>query len=474
MQLRGRAVAAATAAALVTAGAVVWVGTAGAQRRTCAAPRRMTFAKPKYIDEHRAGGEPTVQQHHNGTLLYGSHAGSTHFYAPAGADPTTTAFVENYTGQAYYYFSRNNGRRWNFVPRNPPSDGVPASGFSDPEFAIDAAGQVYISEINLVNVAVSKSSDGGRSYTLQNFFGQTVHDRQWMAADKKNVLYMTGNSFGGGTFPTRPVGNIGHYLYKSTDGGQTFTSGVLDEQGGSGLGDLMVDKSDGTLYEAHYGGGTLSMAAFRGARKDKFKPDMSVIARNVDMLSHWPAFDLDPAGNLYITWDESGRGGRAAGIWYSYSTDRARTWARPVRVDTDDRTDIWPWLAVGDRGRVAVAWLQADEKLPEHNAETPGEHGWNVFAAASLTGLGCIRFDEPGFAVSRATDKPMHRGTICQGGTICQAEGIDRRLGDYFTIEIDNAGRMWGGYSDTRQGGAVALPAFVRQSGGPTFVKAGK
>jgi hypothetical protein len=68
----------------------------------------------------------------------------------------------------------------------------------------------------------------------------------------------------------------------------------------------------------------------------------------------------------------------------------------------------------------------------------------------------------------------MHRGTICQGGTVFQAEGIDRRLGDFFTIEVDNTGRMWGGYSDTRQGGAVALPAFVRQNGGPTLVRARK
>jgi hypothetical protein len=75
----------------------------------------------------------------------------------------------------------------------------------------------------------------------------------------------------------------------------------------------------------------------------------------------------------------------------------------------------------------------------------------------------------PGFRVVAATPEPVHRGTICQGGTICQAQLVDRRMGDYFTIEIDGEGRMWAGYSDTRQGGAVALPGFVRQSGGPLF-----
>jgi hypothetical protein len=42
-------------------------------------------------------------------------------------------------------------------------------------------------------------------------------------------------------------------------------------------------------------------------------------------------------------------------------------------------------------------------------------------------------------------------------------------LGDYFTIDIDWSGRLVAAYSDTRQGGSVALPAFFRQTGGTSF-----
>ena len=66
---------------------------------------------------------------------------------------------------------------------------------------------------------------------------------------------------------------------------------------------------------------------------------------------------------------------------------------------------------------------------------------------------------------------PFHTGTICMGGTTCQAMLIDRRLGDYFTIDIDTTGALVAAYSDTRQGGAVSLPAFLRQTGGTSFVK---
>jgi len=438
-----------------------------------APPEAMSFAPQDYVDTERAGGEPTVEMHPDGTLLYGGHAGTTHFYAPEVGDEDSAAFAQNYRGQTYLWWSADGGDTWTFVDRTLPPSGVPNSGFSDPDFAVDAAGSIYASEINLVNVAMSKSTDSGRSYTLQNFFAQTLTDRQWSEADRADEVYLVGNPTGGGTFPTDPVGHLDHTIYKSIDGGQTFSAGEDDP---GGLGDIQVDKSTGTVYEGNLVEGTLSMAAFRNAREGRLSVEdreLNTIAEGVDMeiTSHWPSLDVDPAGNVYITWSEDGGGAREAGIYYSYSTDQGRTWAPPTLVDPgSDGTDIWPWLAVGDSGRVAVAWFEADVALPDHDAQTPGDHGWRVIAAQTLNGLGCDASPTPGFSEATATPEPIHTGTVCTGGTICQAQGIDRRLGDYFSIEIDNEGFMWAGYSDTRQGGAVALPGFVRQSGGPSFL----
>lgn len=466
-----RATIVCTAVCLIVASAAplapAKVAGGGYPSRSCPAPPQpMTFGKPGYIDMVRAGGEPTISMHPDGTMLYGSHAGTTHFYTFAAADPTSTAFFQNYTGQAYYYYSKDDGKTWEFVPRPYPPDGVPGSGFSDPDFAIDTAGNVYVSEINLLNVAISKSSDSGKSYELKNFFAFTITDRQWKAADQKDVVYMVGNTFGGGTYPSDPAGNAGHILIKSKDGGETFTEAIEDP---GGLGDLHVDHRDGTLYETHLEEDALQMWAFRDARQDKFKPDQNTIAKGVSMNSHWPAFDIDSKGNLYVTWDETGEGDRPAGVYYSYSTDEGNSWADPVRVDESEDTDLWPWLAVGAPGKVAIAWLESSEKLPGHDAETEGDHGWRIVAAQSLHGLGCGRDRAPAFRTSAATPEPIHRGTICNTGTVCQAQGIDRRLGDYFTIEIDGTGALWAGYSDTRQDGAVALPGYFRQTGGQGF-----
>lgn len=439
---------------------------------SCSAPGKpLAFTKPSYVDTARAGGEPSVEAHPDGTLLYAAHAGTTHFFAPEATDPDSSAFAENYRGQVHAWVSDDAGASWRFVDRTLPPSNVVGSGFSDPDFAIDAAGNVYLSEINLANVAVSKSTDAGHSYELQNLFAQTLTDRQWSAAGPENVLFMVGNTDSGGTFPTDPVGNDGHTIYRSTDGGRTFSEGVDDD---GGLGDIKFDLRSGTLYEAHLVGGDLQLAAFRNALADDARtaltPEVGTVAGGVDMLSHWPAIDVDTAGNLYIAWDESGNGARAAGVWYSYSTDGGRAWAPPVRVDKTDSTDIWPWIAVGDPGRVAVSWFGNDKTLPAHDAEQAGENDpWNVYIAQTLTGLGCAKSTSAGFTVTKATPEPFHVGTICQGGTICQAQLVDRRLGDYFTIDIDTTGRVSAAYSDTRQGGAVSLPAFLRQTDGPSF-----
>src|SRR4029453_2230167 len=39
----------------------------------CSSPKPLAFANPSSVDMHRAGGEPSVQVHPDGTLLYGAH-----------------------------------------------------------------------------------------------------------------------------------------------------------------------------------------------------------------------------------------------------------------------------------------------------------------------------------------------------------------------------------------------------------------
>ncbi|MBW3657099.1 MAG: hypothetical protein KY457_00560 [Actinobacteria bacterium] len=445
----------------------------------CAAPSDTPKFEMAYIDESRAGGEPLIEVHPDGQLLWGSHAGTTHFYTPTALDPTTAAFIENYQGQTYSYVSED-GVDFSFVPRQGPGEGdvaplagLPATGFSDPEFAIDAAGNVYTSEINLANVAMYKSTDGGRSYGLQNVFAFTSSDRQWMEGDRENEVYMTANGFGGGSFPADPIGNVGHFMAKSTDGGVTW--GAASTTNSDGVGDIRIDRDRGILYELSVtSAGDISVARFPNIREEEtdFTVELIPVVSGVGLTGVQrlidPTLALDDEGNLYVTWSDNGSGLRPAGIYYAASSD-GETFSLPVRVDPDANADVWPWIAVGAPGQVVVTWLQGDKVV---DSTLPGEDGgddvqWNVATATTSTGLGCADGEFAGFRVARASSEPIHTGTICQHGTLCQTDLTDRRLGDYFSVAAANDGLIHIAVSDTRQGGAVALPLHIRQVGGP-------
>jgi hypothetical protein len=466
-----------SALAVTTVGSAV----AGPGDLACAAQDEAQTFTMDYIDTSRAGGEPIVTRHPDGQLLWGSHAGTTHFYSPESPSAASAAFVQNYEGQTYYYVS-DDTESWDFVPRTPvaavaPVVGVPATGFSDPEFAISPDGTGYISEINLANVAVSKSVDGGHTYNLVNVFSFTSSDRQWMAADRRDDLYMTANGFGGGSFPAGAIGNVGHFMAKSTDGGLTW--GAPSKTNSDGIGDIQIDHARGIMYELSPSGdgNTLSMTRFANIRNEdtnfaaeKFTIDTGMALSGVQRLIG-PTFDMDADGNLYAVWEHNGSDTREPGIYYAYSTDQAETWSTPQQVDTTDNDDVWPWIAVGDAGNVAVTWLQSSETT---DAKLGGEAGgsdaqWDVMVAATDTGLGCAEGALAGFNVATASSEPIHTGTICQHGTTCQADLTDRRLGDYHTVEVDGNGMVHVAVSDTREGGAISLPLHIRQTGGPTL-----
>ena len=323
-----------------------------------------------------------------------------------------------------------------------------------------------------------KTEDGGASYEIRNVFSFTSSDRQWMAADGEGELYMTANGFGGGSFPSEPVGNLGHFMAKSTDGGMTF--GAASTTNPNGIGDIQIDHDRGILYELSVAGGdegVVSMARFPDIRDEDtdFTVEIFEIADQVSLTGVQrlidTTFDIDDEGNLYVTWFDNGSNGvNEQGIYYSWSTDQGETWADRVRVDADEIDVIWPWITVGAPGKVAITWLQSDGAT---DGAAPGESGgpdvqWNVMVGHTFAGLGCDG-GSPEFRISRASSEAIHTGTICQHGTTCQADMTDRRLGDYFSIVVGGDDMLDIAVSDTRQGGAVALPLHIRQTSGATF-----
>lgn len=439
------------------------IGGAGAQEPDCGAPPQMaplSFGEPKLIDTVRAGGEPSIDVHPDGTLLYASHASTTLFYRNNMPDAD---YVTPYTGSTYVWRSTDGGDTWRYIGLGGTEAGphsATISGFSDPDFAFDSAGNVYTAGINLANVYVAKSSDSGRTWN-GHAFAALATDREWLAADEPDVVYMNGNSL-----------VQGRRLWKSEDGGLTWDAGRA-LSGGGPPNKIELDKSDGRLYFANASGG---VQVFPNIRDNDFTNFVSSVPGGTP---HTHGFlnnmALDRAGNVYVV---SNTGTQ---IRVSYSTDRGVSWTSQVIHDTavDDPTPgngpnglMWPWISAGDDGRVGVSWFQADR--PVSNTESTSAD-YRVFAAQTVTGHGwtdeCGESHPPAYEVSVATPEPFHKGTICSSGTTCQIGGVDRRLGDYHSNAITPTGEFVIAYSDTslKPQGAVSHPGFVKQTAGVDF-----
>lgn len=427
---------------------------AGAQE-LCSPPPEMaplTFDAPKVFDTVRAGGEPGVEGLADGTLVYAAHASTTLFYRDNMPDPD---YLTPYTGATYVWRSTDVGDTWKYVGLAGTEVGPHAtvSGFSDPDFAVDSAGNVYTAGINLANVYVAKSSDSGRTWTGHPF-GTVMTDREWLAADEENVVYMNGNSL-----------ITGRTLWKSTNGGLTFSQPGIDLPGGGPPNKPEVDRSDGRLY---FPDGDGSMAIFPKARQNDYtRIDTEIPGGTPQDHGFLNDMAIDRAGNVYVVSNDRNR------IYVSHSTDRGLSFATTTIHDASPNEVLWPWISAGEDGRVGVSWFQADRPVPD-TEETSA--AYRVYAAQTITAHGwtdlCGVPHPSVYAVAIATPQPFHTGTICSSGTTCQIGGIDRRLGDYHTNSISADGRFLIAYSDTsaKPQGAVSHPGFVRQATGVDFV----
>jgi hypothetical protein len=461
--LRGAAIALAVLAGIVPGAHSVRA--APVRCPNVAAPN-IQFGKPVYIDKSRPGGEPVSQVAQDGSIIVAGHASTSLYYKNPEAIGGASDYYSGYTNQTYVWRSGDHGKNWKRIEAiaGIGAHTIASSGFSDPDFAMDDAGTIYGTEINLVNVSVYSSTDDGRSFPNGNPLAASG-DRPWLGALEPGEVFL--------------IINTPEQLLRSTDGGATFSQlqtnfvpdghmfrdplnpkdGLIGPDGGGAA----ISKDDGETWD-RYG---LSLETNEG---------FSTVA-------------VDRAGWIYSA-SAGGYEGSGAGaiipstedknpnalVEYSYFNRKTKKWARPMKIPVPRGDALWPWLAAGDDGRVVIVWLQNVARDPS---------SFYVYAAYSTNGHGSyvrcsdgrLHFKNPVFRVVNASGRPVHVGDICLLGTACNIDPeYDRRLGDYFTVNIDNDGRIFVVVPDTRLRSAsgsskpVANPLFIRQSGGvPAF-----
>ena len=455
---------------------------------TPASAAKLGFAAPRFIDDEWAGGEPVlISDPIHKTLLYSSHAGTTHLYRPGVANAGTLDFFSTYRNQTFMWVSEDNGKTWKRVEfgggfsTNPSQN----SGFSDPDFTIDEGGRVYNTGINLANDALFSSPDGGKTWD-RGTPECTPGDRPWLAGGHKDEVFLATN-----LLATSPS----HQVVVSTDGGNTCSAtgipagGELpDGTSWTGNGKLYYDRASDQLIEPMNFGSTSSGTG--GVGIDVWKRDSPAFvpfpAAKSTMYAHWPAIALDDAGTVYLVWDDNptaeGSSGGCDGtetplpnhISMAYTKDFGKTWSKPLRIAAPaNRRVLWPWVAAGEAGRVSIVWYETDKvvDLACENAELRimAAHVMNATDDATRT-----------IDVADAAGRPISVGNICQSGTTCVATGEDRRLGDFFTNWVDLNGCVFIGSGDTTrtdpatgQPLITSRPLLLNQVSGPRLRGAG-
>jgi hypothetical protein len=441
--------------ALVAAAVPLIVNTASAGV-SCpsAAPPPLHFSKPIYIDKQRPGGEPVSVVAQDGSILVSAHGGTTHLYKNPQAYPGGGDFVTSYGNQTLNWRSADGGKTWKYVGFYAQSFGphtVTSTGFSDPDYTMDAGGRIYNTEIDLVNDAVYSSNDDGQSYDRGAVLAASG-DRPWLTGADKNEVYLYVNS--------------PHQLWRSTDGGLTFN---LVTTNFPATGKLIVDPLNPHhgLIGPHDAGVAISA--------DDGKTWKAYPTRLGKSTQFFGAVAVDRAGWAYsaAAGGYSGSGDKTPDgeVTFNYFNRQTNQWgATPIQIPIPRGDAMWPWLIAGDDGRVALVWYQTFAAHPDrfyvYAAYTTNAHGSTVTCSD-----GKQHFIPPQFSVANASGRPIAIGSICLQGTACNAnpsfQAGDRRLGDFFTVNFDHSGRIFIASGDTMLKSPIGGP---KMTGNPIFM----
>jgi uncharacterized repeat protein (TIGR01451 family) len=396
--------------------------------------RGITFDHANLNDPIRMVGEPDIVIDNHGGNYVSGPGGST-------------------TQASWFWKSEDDGIQWHLI--GCPGKSNCQNGGGDTEITIANNRDVFASDLQTLQCnSTFRSYDEGKTFLPgEGCFPET--DRQWMG-----VFDPTSSAVGRRIYlAANHVGLGGCYVLVSTDNGVTYLppNPLVNPEGnigGSCIGRLAVDPNNGDVF-VPTGGGTTRVSTDGGLT-------WQARGSNGAQGNFFAPIQIDTAGNLWQAWTEG------SATFLSYSTDRGFTWQPKVQVSTgpgspigegpDIRQVLFPWLSVGDPGRVAVVFYGTND-----GGSTGGFPGspkalWHAYATFSTNAMDA----NPEFTQVQATEHVFHRGAICTGGFPgCLLANSDRSLADFFMVDKDPQGRVFIAYNENSDLSEVAPDQFI-------------
>jgi hypothetical protein len=279
------------------------------------------------------------------------------------------------------YFSSDGGASWGAVdlPLPPPLQGTNDHRFgSDPSLAFDTLGNVFYSYIvvffggsrgiNGTELAVARSTDGGKTYPNTAFFSfqsgaNHFNDKPMITADLntgslfRDSLYVAWDAASGGS------SGGGIRVGRSRDHGATWTVNRADNPNGPGKsigaspavgpgGEVYVAWNDfqanAIVFNRSFDGGA-TWDSPRTIAGKVIPVDIAIPAESFRGALVYPACDTDRSsgahrGRVYCSWMDL-TGGGTTNIFLAFSDNRGASWSTPAPVgdalNGQDRFNHW-------------------------------------------------------------------------------------------------------------------------------------
>ncbi|MCU1601723.1 MAG: hypothetical protein JWO22_2432 [Frankiales bacterium] len=350
------------------------------------------------------------------------------------------------------------------------------NGGGDCELDFMPNGTLLNADLEVTDSAIRYSKDFGKTWQGSQTAG-IEQDRQWFAHSKDGTkAYLVYHDFaaegefyaespdGGITWPAamaaNPVTNVDQVALPGNGAGKPGDSASLIDQGGNTFSGPMLISPDGkdmyVLYSLSdaksnvtdgippYGPTRGVVVAHKGPEDSGFSNKYAIASDGLTTTGAiFPWGTIDKDGNVYALFNSDKGSKGHFHTYYTVSTDKAKTWSVPVKVDDTPLAkgaQIYVTGAAGAKGVLDLAWYGSD------NATSPADDTavWNIHFAQVRKALSA----HPSIVRQLvAPGDPLHKGNICLNGLLCIVGG-DRSLADFIELAIGPDGMAQIAYAD--------------------------
>ncbi len=222
----------------------------------------------------------------------------------------------------------------------------PWDRISDPSVGYDPKHDVWMAlSLTLTGATgedpvVNRSTDGGLTWKNPVTVAQnsgTFFDKTWIGCDTWSQSPNYGNCYV--EYDDAGNGEIVK-MWRSTDGGQTWTQGSVS--GASGLGGQPLAQPNGTVVVPFWGNGMQALVSTDGGKTFS----TSTISTQSDhgvagslRTEPLPSAEVDGAGNVYVVWQDCRfRSGCSSNDIVMSTSTNGKNWSSVVRIPIDGTT----------------------------------------------------------------------------------------------------------------------------------------